>query len=130
MGMWGIRRQVSIAAPAAAVWEHVGVPEHLSRWWCPPPAVRLAFEPYPGDRFEERYDDGRLAYRVEGTVLAYEPPRRWAVRRPTPGSAAPADVIEITLREDRRTRPRRARRATARGGSRPRRGSRVDPAWR
>jgi len=38
-------------------------------------------------------------------MLAYEPPRRWAVRRLTPGSPAPADVIEITLREeDRRTR--------------------------
>lgn len=100
MGMWAIRRQVSIAAPAEAVWAYVGVPELLSRWWCPPPAVRLTFEPYPGGRFEERYDDGKLAYRVEGTVLAYEPPRRWAVRRLTPGSPAPADVIEITLRED------------------------------
>ena len=105
MGMWAIRRQVSIAAPAEAVWAYVGVPELLSRWWCPPPAVRLTFEPYPGGRFEERYDDGQLAYRVEGTMLAYEPPRRWAVRRLTPGSPAPADVIEITLREEgRRTR--------------------------
>lgn len=97
---WSIRRQVTIAAPAEAVWAFVGAPERLSQWWCPPPAVCLAFEPRPGGRFEERYDDGRLAYRVDGTVLAYEPPRRWAVRRLTPGSPAPADVIEITLREE------------------------------
>ncbi|MBE3590574.1 MAG: SRPBCC domain-containing protein [Firmicutes bacterium] len=100
MRAWGIRRRVSIAAPAEAVWAYVGVPELLSRWWCPPPTVRLAFEPRPGGRFEERYDDGRLAYRVEGTVLAYEPPRRLAVRRFTPGSPAPADVVEITLHEE------------------------------
>jgi len=122
---WSIRRQVSIAAPAEAVWPLVGLPEGLSRWWCPPPTVHLAFDPRPGGRFEERYDDGSLAYRVEGTIVAYEPPRRLAVRRLTPNSAAPADVVEITLREEG-SRTRVILRHTFEGPPRERRRDMVD----
>ncbi len=99
MRPWSIRREVSVGAPADAVRAYPGTAEQLSRWWCPSPSVRLAFEPSTGGRFEEHYDDGRLAYHVEGTVTVYEPPRRLAIRRLTPGSPAPSDVIEFTLVE-------------------------------
>lgn len=100
MRPWSIRREVWVGAPVDAVWAYLGTAEQLSRWWCPPPSVRLAFEPRAGGRFEEHYDDGRFAYHVEGTVTVYEPPRRLAIRRLTPGSPAPSDVIELTLIEE------------------------------
>lgn len=100
MGRWSIRREVCVQAPADVVWAYVGTPERLGEWWCPPPTVRFAFEPRKGSHFEEHYDDGRFAYDLEGTIVAYQPPRRLVVRRLTPGSPSPADLIEITLTEE------------------------------
>lgn len=100
MRRWSIRREVSIKAPADVVWAYVGTPEGLREWWCPPPTVRFAFEPRQGSRFVEQYADGRFAYELEGTIVEYQPPRRFAVRRLTPGSPSPADLITITLTEE------------------------------
>lgn len=97
---WAIRREIAIEAPVDAVWAWVGTPERISRWWCPPPTVRLVFEPRAGGRFEEHYDDGSHSYRVKGTVVAFVPGRRLAIRRLTPGSPSPADRIEIALLEE------------------------------
>ena len=92
-----IRRWVLIGAPRERVWPWVGRPEGLERWWCPPPTVRLFFEPRPGSRFVELYDDGTRSYRVEGVVEECLPLRRLVIRRRTPGSASPADRIAIVL---------------------------------
>jgi uncharacterized protein YndB with AHSA1/START domain/ribosomal protein S18 acetylase RimI-like enzyme len=97
---WSIRREVSVDAPATVVWRCVGDPERVSRWWCPPPTVRIDFDAAEGARYRERYDDGEYRYELAGRILAYDPPRWLAVRRETPDSAAPADRIDITLTDD------------------------------
>jgi uncharacterized protein YndB with AHSA1/START domain len=96
MSDWSIRTERSLAAPAEVVWRCVGTPELISRWWCPPPTVRIDLDPVTRV-FRERYDDGELRYAVVGSVVVYEPPSRLTVRRETPASAAPADRIAITL---------------------------------
>jgi uncharacterized protein YndB with AHSA1/START domain len=68
---WSIRVGRTVGAPAAAVWPHLATPARYSVWACP------------------------------GTVAAFEPDRRMAFRRLTPGSVfGPADLIDITLTAD------------------------------
>jgi uncharacterized protein YndB with AHSA1/START domain len=97
MGEWSIRREIVIDAPIDVVWEFVATPEQTSRWWCAGLPVELVFEQREGSRFEEHYDDGELAYDIEGTVWVFKPAERLAIRRVTEGSAAPADLVDITL---------------------------------
>jgi uncharacterized protein YndB with AHSA1/START domain len=97
---WRIRRELTIAAPPEAVWPWVARPELVSRWWCPPPAVTIRFEPRVNSRFEEHYRDGERTYDLVGTVAAYDPARRLAIRRDTGGRLGPADLIDITLNGD------------------------------
>jgi aminodeoxyfutalosine deaminase len=99
-GRWRIRRQVTVEAPPERVWRYVATPEWTSRWWCPPPSVTIGFEPRKGGRYEERYRDDGYAYQVSGTVQAYVPAQRLAVRRETSGRFGPADLVEITLSGD------------------------------
>jgi uncharacterized protein YndB with AHSA1/START domain len=105
MGEWSIRREIVIDAPIDVVWEFVATPEQISRWWCAGLPVELVFEQREGSHFEEHYDDGELAYDIEGTVWAFKPAERLAIRRMTEGSAAPADLVDITLsKKDEGTR--------------------------
>ena len=74
MEEWSIRREVVIDAPVDDVWQHVVVPERISRWWCAGEPVRLAFGPQENGHFEEHYDDGSFAYDLTGRIEAVEPP--------------------------------------------------------
>lgn len=100
MSAWSIRRELLVHAPLDVVWGYVGTPSRLSGWWCPPPTVELIFEQRQGGRFEEHYRDAERAYDVKGTVVAYAPRQRLAVRRVTSGSPSPVDLIDITLRRE------------------------------
>lgn len=100
MSEWSIRRELSIEAAPDVVWACVGTPACLSRWWCPPPTVELMFEQREGGHYEEHYKDAEYAYDLEGTVVAYVPQRRLAIRRVTEGSPSPADLIDITLSDE------------------------------
>jgi aminodeoxyfutalosine deaminase len=100
-GQWRIRRELIIGAAPEVVWRFVATPALTSRWWCPPPTVTIGFEPREGGRYEERYRDDGDAYRVTGTVQAYLPWQRLAVRRETTGRFGPADLVDITLTGDR-----------------------------
>jgi uncharacterized protein YndB with AHSA1/START domain len=75
----------------------VATPELVSRWWCPPPTVTIVFEPREGGSYLERYRDDGYAYETRGTVSAYQPPWRLAVRRETGGRFGPADLVEVAL---------------------------------
>lgn len=102
---WHIRREIVIDTPIANVWQHVVVPERISRWWCAGEPVRLVFEPHENGHFEEHYDDGSFAYDLTGRIVAVDPPHRLAIRRRTDDAPAPADRVDISLHEtDGRTR--------------------------
>ncbi len=96
MSEWSIRVKRGVAASPEVVWRCVSTPELISRWWCPPPTVRIDLDPATGV-FRERYDDGETRYEVVGSVIDYEPPSQLTVRRETPGSATSADRIAITV---------------------------------
>ena len=96
MSDWSIRAERRVAARPEVVWRCVSTPRLLSRWWCPPPTVRIDLDPAKG-AFRERYDDGETRYEVVGSVVVYEPPSRLTVHRETPASAAPADRVAITV---------------------------------
>lgn len=100
MGEWSIRRELLIEATLDAVWTCMVTPARFSRWWCPPPTVEVMFEQREGGHYEEHYRNAVYAYDVEGTVVAYVPQQRLAIRRVTKGSRSPADLIDITLRDE------------------------------
>lgn len=95
-----IRLDVAIDAPVDRVWGLVATPANTGRWYCAGEPVEIAFEPAPGGDFEERYRGEHPHDDLTGTVVAYTPPERLAVRRDTDGRFGPSDLIDITLRED------------------------------
>lgn len=97
---WSIQRSLAVPADVGAVWRHVGDPEEVSLWWCPPPTVRIQFEPYVGSTYEERYRDATYAYDVFGAVVGYERPYRLAIQRDTSGRFGLMDRVEIVLMPD------------------------------
>lgn len=100
MGEWSIRRELLIETPLDAVWTCVVTPALLSRWWCPPPSVEVMFEQREGSHYVEHYHDTVHAYDVDGTVVAYRPLQQLTIRRVTKGFPSPADLIDITLRDE------------------------------
>lgn len=50
-----------------------------------------------GGAYQEHYADESYTYHVTGTVVAYEPPRRFAVQRETTGRFGPIDTVDIGL---------------------------------
>jgi uncharacterized protein YndB with AHSA1/START domain len=99
MSEWSIDRETEIEAPIHSMWEFVAAPARVSRWWCAGGPVKVRFEAREGGHFEEHYDDCGYAYDIEGTVWAFEIPRRIAFRRVTKGTSVRADLIKITLSE-------------------------------
>lgn len=99
-GDWRIRREITINAPVETVWECVGTPELVSQWWCPPPTVDIDFEREEGGDYEGQYRDDDREYDLTGTVVTYDPNRRFAVRRDTRNRFGPADSIDIVLRSE------------------------------
>jgi len=91
-----------VGAPRAAIWPYLATPARYSSWSCPGAdhyAVR--FEGRVGGPYAEDYLHADREYKVTGTVAAFEPARRVAFHRLTPGSAfGPADLIDITLSAD------------------------------
>ena len=99
---WSVRVSRTVAAPVAAVWPHLVTPASYSVWACPGvDHYDVRFEPRAGGPYAEEYRHGDREYRVTGTVAAFEPGRRVAFHRLTPGSVfGPADLIDITLTVD------------------------------
>lgn len=94
---WSIRREQLIEAPAIPVWEWLANPVKVSQWWCPPPAVTVDFEPMRGGYYMEDYRDGDTEYHLTGTIIGFDPGRRFSVRRASAGRFGPEDVIEFEL---------------------------------
>jgi uncharacterized protein YndB with AHSA1/START domain len=94
---WGIERTVLIRTSVAEVWRHIGDARLLSRWWCPPPTVQIAFDPHPGAAYSERYDDGAHSYAIVGDIVEFDPPRRLTIRRKTNGRFGDCDQVSIDL---------------------------------
>lgn len=94
---WGIEKSVLIKAPVVEVWPHIREADLLSRWWCPPPTVRIAFDPHRGAAYSERYDDGAHSYEVFGDIVECDPPRRLTIRRKTNGRFGHRDQVDISL---------------------------------
>jgi uncharacterized protein YndB with AHSA1/START domain len=71
--MGAVRRERSVAAPPAEVWEVIADPHHIPRWW--PGVTRV--EAVSEDRFTQVLltRNGR-AVRMDFSVVASEPPRR------------------------------------------------------
>lgn len=69
-----IRKEVEIAAEPERVWQFVGTQDGLQKWWLP---NQVLLEERLGGRYEERGVGGSgRAFRLSGTVVAYDPPRR------------------------------------------------------
>ena len=96
-GEWGFEKSLLIKASVETVWPHIGDSVRLSRWWCPPPTVRITFAPVEGAPFREQYKDASYEYMLTGEVTAYEEPRLLAIRRVTSGRFGPADCVTIVL---------------------------------
>ena len=94
---WRIQQEITIDAPVEQVWQWLAHPEKVSQWWCPPPTVAIDFEPTTGGDYTEAYRDGDDEYHLTGTIVAFDPGRRFAVRRETAGRFGPADVVEFGL---------------------------------
>lgn len=106
-GSWGIEKTVLIRASVTEVWPHIRDARLLSRWWCPPPTVRITFDPHPGAAYSERYDDGTHSYAIDGDILEFDPPRGVTIRRKTNGRFGDSDQVSINLGDqDSRTRVR------------------------
>ncbi|WP_166970162.1 SRPBCC family protein [Brevibacterium atlanticum] len=95
--VWGIEKTVQINAPVTEVWPHIRDARLLSRWWCPPPTVRITFDPCLGAAYSERYDDGTHSYAIDGDILEVDPPRGLTIRRTTNGRFGDSDQVSINL---------------------------------
>lgn len=69
-----VSKEVEIDAAAARVWHFVGTEVGLQKWWLP---HRITLEARLGGRYEERsVTAAGMGFRLSGSVLAYDPPRR------------------------------------------------------
>lgn len=96
---WSISQHLAISAPADVIWSHVATAARYSTWACPgADHYEVLFEPRAGSQYTEHYRHGDREYKVTGSVLTFEPLRRIAFHRATPGSAfGPADLIGIDV---------------------------------
>ena len=94
---WSIRQETTIDAPVDQVWTWLAHPERVSQWWCPPPTVTIDFDPTTGGDYTEAYRDEDDESHLTGTVVAFDPGRRFAVRRDTAGRFGSVDFVEFDL---------------------------------
>lgn len=94
---WCIQQAVIVDAAPEAVWQWIGTPARLSRWWCPLPTVRIRFEPTEDGHYQESYDDGDDRYDLTGTVIDYTPKERLTIERETSGRFGPTDRVSLSL---------------------------------
>jgi uncharacterized protein YndB with AHSA1/START domain len=67
-----IRKQITIHAPAAHVWQFVGTEAGLRQWW----QTEITLEARQGGRCSERGLINGKPYHFEGIVAVYDPPRQ------------------------------------------------------
>jgi uncharacterized protein YndB with AHSA1/START domain len=109
-----------IAAPPERIWEVVGDPHHMPRWW---PGVQR-MEGVLDDRFTQVFTTKRgRSVRVDFQVVASEPPYRHAFAQEIPGTpferVLSESVTEIVLEpEQESTRVTIAQRQKLKGYSR------------
>lgn len=93
-----IRKEITIHAPAAQVWQWVGTEAGLRQWW----QMDVALEAKSGGRCRECGLLNGVPYQLEGIVTTYDPPRQLAflLAGAQPGTAWPTTMnITITLEE-------------------------------
>ncbi len=101
----GSRVLVALRVDAPADRAFAAFTDHIARWWVrdqlfeftPGKAGTLAFEPGPGGRLVERYDDGSLF--VIGEISVWEPPSKLVVGWRQAGFPSDVDT-ELHVRFD------------------------------